>query len=268
LLELLPRQKQRLYSISSSPLVHPGQIQITVGVVRVTTDSGKTRPGLCSNYLAGLDPVKGDSARVAVRTSTFRPPADLATPMIMVGPGTGLSPLIGFLQHRGELKRRLLEAGGDARPGHARLYFGCRDTNDYLYRQELEAWRNDGTLTHLAVAYSRASESKVYVQHMIAEHGEELWEVLSRPDCHYYVCGDAKMADDVFDTLMRIVQTQGGVPRSLAVEFFERMKAEKRYHADVWGVTLNFQRAIEEVRKARYTQGERWLNQMTRGEES
>lgn len=100
LLELLPRQKPRLYSISSCSLVHPDQIHVTVGVVDITTDAGQTRPGLCSHYLAGLDPNQRTTARIAVRTSNFRPPKDPQAPMLMVGPGTGLSPLVGFLQHR------------------------------------------------------------------------------------------------------------------------------------------------------------------------
>jgi sulfite reductase alpha subunit-like flavoprotein/nitric oxide synthase oxygenase domain/subunit/hemoglobin-like flavoprotein len=262
LLELLPRQKPRYYSISSSSLLHPDQVQLTVGVVQVKTAAGKIRQGLCSNYLAGLDPQRGDTARVAVRTSTFRPPKDLRTPVLMVGPGTGLSPLIGFLQHRGAQLRQSRDAGQEARLGLARLYFGCRNRNDYLYEQDLAAWLEQGVLTHLAVAFSRMDERKVYVQHLIAEHGAEIWAVLREPDCHYYVCGDAKMADDVFDALMGVVQVQGGYSRGQAIDFFDRMKAQKRYHADVWGVTLNFQKAIEEVRQAKYAQGERWLQQV------
>ncbi len=266
LIELLPRQKPRLYSISSSSLLHPEQVQVTIGVVQVKTAAGKTRPGLCSNYLASLDPERGDTARISVRKSTFRPPTELQTPMLMVGPGTGLSPLIGFLQHRGAQLRQEQEAGAETSLGNARLYFGCRDNNDFLYQNELESWRDEGVLTHLAVAFSRASEKKTYVQHLIADHGEEIWQVLSAPRCHYYICGDAKMADDVFDALMVVAQRIGGLTRGAAIDFFDQMKSEKRFHADVWGITLNFAKAIQEVRQDKYGQGEKWLRQVNAAE--
>ncbi|MGI4779158.1 MAG: hypothetical protein ACRYGA_13770 [Janthinobacterium lividum] len=186
--------------------------------------------------------------------------------MLMVGPGTGLSPLIGFMQHRSAQVKQVKEAGTEASLGDARLYFGCRDLNDYLYQDDLEAWRDQGLISHLAVTFSRASEKKTYVQHLIAEHGDEIWQVLSVPNCHYYICGDAKMADDVFDALMTIAQRQGGMTRGEAVDFFDRMKAEKRFHTDVWGITLNFKQAIEEVQDAKYNQGEHWLRQVSAGE--
>lgn len=266
LLELLPRQKPRLYSISSSSLTYPNQIQVTIGVVQVKNEAGKVRQGVCSNFLASLDPVRGDTARIAVRTSTFRPPVDLQMPMLMVGPGTGLSPLIGFLQHRGAQMQQMQTAGQQPTLGDARLYFGCRDNNDYLYQGDLEAWRDTGLISHLAVAFSRASEKKSYVQHLIAEHGPEIWNVLRAPKCHYYICGDAKMADDVFDALMMIAQREGGLSRGAAIDFFDRMKAEKRYHADVWGITLNFKKAIEEVRETKYAQGASWLRKISAAE--
>ena len=266
IIEILPRLKPRLYSISSSSLTHPKQIQVTIGVVQVANTVGKIRQGVCSNFLASLDPAKGDSARIAVRTSTFRPPADLQTPMLMVGPGTGLSPLIGFLQHRGAQMRQTHDAGQDISLGNARLYFGCRDSNDYLYQQELEAWHESGVISHLAVAFSRASEKKSYVQHLIAEHSPEIWQVLHAPRCHYYICGDAKMADDVFDALLSIAQREGGLTRGAAIDFFDKMKSEKRYHADVWGITLNFKKSIEDVREAKYEQGARWLRKVNAAE--
>ena len=241
-------------------------MQVTIGVVQVKTAEGMVRQGVCSNFLASLDPDRGDTARVVIRTSTFRPPADLHTPMLMVGPGTGLSPLIGFLQHRGAQMKQMQDAGTEADLGDARLYFGCRDNNDYLFQQDLETWRDQGLISRLAVAFSRASEKKTYVQHLIAEHGPEIWQVLSAPRCHYYICGDAKMADDVFDALMAIAQREGGMTRGEAIDFFDRMKSEKRYHADVWGITLNFKQALAEVRDAKYNQGERWLRQVSAAE--
>lgn len=275
LIELLPKQKPRLYSISSCSLVHPTQIHVTVGVVQVKTDAGKTRPGLCSNYLAWLDPAQNPTVRIAVRTSTFRPPQDPYAPVLMVGPGTGLSPLVAFLQHR-EVQLRAMQAKSaddqdveeDAESlyrwtGHAHLFFGCRNLNDYLYQQELENWRAAGVLTHLDVAFSRLGEDKIYVQHLIGRHSKDLWDVLSQPNCHYYVCGDAKMADEVFEELMNIAKTTGGLSHAEAVRFFQKMQDEHRLSMDVWGVLLNYQTAIAEVQEANYSRGERWLERVS-----
>jgi sulfite reductase alpha subunit-like flavoprotein len=273
LLAVLPRQKPRLYSISSCSLANPQQIHLTVGVVRATTETGRVRLGLCSNFLAGLDPAQHHTVRLAVRTSGFRPPVNPEAPMLLVGPGTGLAPLMGFLQHR-EMQLRALQASrsGLAEPVadapieatavHTRLFFGCHDLNDYLYQHELETWHEVGLLTHLDVAFSRMGDEKIYVQDLIAQQSTDLWNVLSQPDCHYYVCGDARMADDVFDVLMSIARTIGGLTHAQAVDFFRRMKAEKRFVADVWGVLLNAKQALAEIKDARYTQGERWLERV------
>jgi nitric-oxide synthase len=254
LLELLPKQKPRLYSISSCPLLHPQHIQITVGVLQVKTDAGKTRQGLCSNYLAGLEP--GAKVRIGVRTSGFRPPADPLAPMLMVGPGTGVSPLIAFLQYR----EALLQQGTQL--GDACLYFGCRDRNDFLYGEQLESWQNQGVLSGLEVAFSRLTDKKVYVQGLMQEKAQELWRQLSHPQCHYYVCGDAKMAEDVFEVFMAIAKTEGGLSHIEAVSFFDKMKQEKRFVSDVWGVVLNFKQAIKEVQHDNYSKAEKWLERV------
>jgi sulfite reductase alpha subunit-like flavoprotein len=280
LIDLLPSHKPRLYSISSCSLVYPNQIHVTVGVVQVTTDSGQIRAGLCSNYLASLVPGEGETVRIAVRTSNFRPPVDPQAPMLLVGPGTGLSPLVGCLQHREVQLRALRDTnrtvatdrsvsptdGSEQLPirlGDARLYFGCRNLNDYLYQEELESWRDAGVLTHLDVAFSRLGEETVYVQHLIGRQSHDLWEVLSQPDCHYYVCGDAKMADEVFSVLMNIAKTVGGLSHAEAVEFFRTMRRENRFVMDVWGVLLNYRQALAELQDANYSQGERWLERVT-----
>ena len=280
LIDFLPVQKPRLYSISSCSLVYPNQIHVTVGVVQVTTDTGQTKPGLCSNYLAGIVPGDGFAVRIAVRTSHFRPPSDPRVPMLLVGPGTGLSPLVGFLQHREVQLRALRNAQHNRTNGHAhdglnavekaptrvgdaRLYFGCRNLNDYLYQEELEGWRDAGVLTHLDVAFSRLGEETVYVQHLISQQSRDLWQVLAQPDCHYYVCGDAKMADDVFEVLMNIAKSVGGLSHAEAVEFFRTMRAENRYVTDVWGVLLNYRQSLAELQDANYSLGERWLERVT-----
>ncbi len=252
LLELLPKQKPRLYSISSCPLLHPQTIQITVGALQIKTDAGKIRQGLCSNYLANLEP--NQTARISVNTSDFRPPSDPNAPILMVGPGTGVSPLIAFLQHR----EALLQQGQSL--GDACLYFGCRNHNDFIYQEQLQTWQSQGVLSHLEVAFSRLGEQKTYVQNLMQQNPEQVWQFLSHPQCHYYVCGDAKMADNVFETMLAIAQKQGKLDYIEAVQFFERMKQEKRFFSDVWGVTLNFKQAIQELQKDNYSQAEVWLN--------
>lgn len=254
LLELLPKQKPRLYSISSCPLLHPRRIQITVGVLQVTTDAGKVRQGLCSNYLAGLQP--GSSVRIGVLTSTFRPPTDSQAPILMVGPGTGVSPLIAFLQHREALQNQGITLG------EAHLYFGCRNPSDFIYQEQLQVWRDRNVLTGLEVAFSRLGEQKQYVQNLMEQQPEKIWQILSHPQCHYYVCGDAKMADDVFAVMMAIAKQQGKLTHTESVLFFDRMKQEKRFFSDVWGVTLNFKETISQVQKDNYSKAERWLNRI------
>lgn len=251
LLELLPKQKPRLYSISSSPLLHPQHIQITVGVLQIKTDAGKVRQGLCSNYLAGLEP--GAKVRIGVRTSSFRPPSELDAPMLMVGPGTGVSPLIAFLQYRDAL----LQQGQPL--GDATLYFGCRNHSDFLYQEQMQTWQNQGVLSGLEVAFSRLGDQKLYVQNLMQQKSQDVWKLLSHPKCHYYVCGDAKMADDVFEVMLSIAKTEGGLSHIEAAVFFDNMKQEKRFTSDVWGVQLNFKQAIKQVQKDNYSKAEGWL---------
>ena len=251
LLELLPKQKPRLYSISSSPLLHPQHLQITVGVLQIKTDAGKVRQGLCSNYLAGLEP--GAKVRIGVRTSTFRPPSELDAPMLMVGPGTGVSPLIAFLQYRDAL----LQQGQSL--GDATLYFGCRDRSDFLYQEQMQTWQNQGVLSGLEVAFSRLGDQKLYVQNLMQQNSPDVWKQLSHPKCHYYVCGDAKMADDVFEVMLSIAKTEGGLSHPEAVGFFDKMKQDKRFTSDVWGVQLNFKQAIKQLQKDNYSKAEGWL---------
>ena len=238
----------------SCPPLHPQQIQITVGVLQVKTDAGKTRQGLCSNYLAGLE--TGAKVRISVRTSSFRPPADPLAPMLMVGPGTGVAPLIAFLHYRESLLQQ------ETQLGDACLYFGCRDRSDFLYEEQLASWQNQGVLSGLEVAFSRMTDKKVYVQNLMQEKAQELWRILSHPQCHYYVCGDAKMADNVFEVFMAIAKTEGGLSDTDAVNFFDQMKLEKRFFSDVWGVVLNFKESIKEVQHDNYSKAEKWLDRM------
>ncbi len=221
---LLKKLQPRLYSISSSPKAHPGQVHLTVGVVRYES-LGRARKGVCSTFLAERAG-GGAAAPVFVHTNKgFRPPADGSRPMIMVGPGTGIAPFRAFLE-----ERRAVGA-----TGKNWLFFGDqRSEMDFLYREELEAMHRDGTLARLDTAFSRDQEEKIYVQQRMLEHATELFTWLEA-GAHFYVCGDAnRMAKDVDRALHQIIEQAGGRTAEPAAEYVKKMQAEKRYQRDVY----------------------------------
>ncbi len=301
LLELLPKQKPRLYSISSSAKLYPQEAHITVSILQIETKAGKTRQGLCSNYLSTLK--QGDKVRISIRKSNFRPPKDNDAIMLLVGAGTGISPLIAFLQNRQEQLQKniilgLLQNRKKAReiwsflgqnvneelldpsskqingnqltlisqqenlPGKTYVYFGCRNYNDFLYKEQLKQWVDQGVITELNAAFSRVSESKIYLQDIIAHQGQKIWDLISHPKCYYYVCGDAKMANEVTELLMSIAKKYGNLSHIEAVDFFDKMKQENRFSTDVWGITLNYKEAIKEIQRANYHKAEKWLKML------
>ncbi|MEU9336971.1 bifunctional nitrate reductase/sulfite reductase flavoprotein subunit alpha [Streptomyces sp. NPDC048290] len=222
--DVLPRLQPRLYSISSSPLAHPGEVRLTVSVVRYGGSRGRDRTGVCSAYLA--DHADDGPVQVFVRRAPhFRPPADPAAAMVMVGPGTGVAPFLGFLEER--------RARGHRGPNW--LIFGeQRRATDFYYREELEEYRASGHLDRLDLAFSRDQRAKVYVQDRMREHGPRLWQWL-RDGAHFYVCGDAgRMAADVDRALHEIVATHGGMGPEEAAAYVRRLAAEKRYVRDVY----------------------------------
>ncbi|MGF7235220.1 MAG: diflavin oxidoreductase, partial [Frankia sp.] len=222
--DVLRRLQPRQYSISSSPLTHPDQIHLTVSVVRYDSRGGRPRKGVCSTYLADAEP--GRPVPVFVqRSATFRPPADPNTPMIMVGPGTGIAPFLGFLHDR--------QARGAG--GRNWLLFGeQRQATDFYYAEELAALRDAGILTRLDLAFSRDQRTKVYVQDRMREHGAQLWSWLC-DGAHFYVCGDAtRMAADVDQTLREIVTTHGRLDADQAAAYVRQLAADKRYLRDVY----------------------------------
>ncbi|MFG2616502.1 molybdopterin-dependent oxidoreductase [Streptomyces sp. NPDC048507] len=221
---VLKRLQPRLYSISSSPLAHPGEVRLTVSVVRYTNHLGRGRKGVCSTYLADC----ADDGPVQVfvqRSPHFRPPADSATPAVMIGPGTGVAPFIGFLEDR--------RARGHT--GANWLFFGeQRAATDFYYREELEAFLASGHLDRLDVAFSRDQRNKVYVQDRMREHGPRLWRWL-QDGAHLYVCGDAgRMAKDVDRALHEIVAAHGAMTAEAAASYVRRLASDKRYVRDVY----------------------------------
>ncbi|WIM96362.1 bifunctional nitrate reductase/sulfite reductase flavoprotein subunit alpha [Actinoplanes oblitus] len=221
---VLKRLQPRLYSISSTPLVDPDQVSLTVSVVRFDGLLGRQRLGVCSTYLA--DAVDDIEVPVFVQKAPhFRPPADPATPMIMVGPGTGVAPFLGFLQER--------QATGAT--GANWLFFGeQRRATDFYYREELAALSAAGTLTRLDLAFSRDQRAKVYVQDRMREQGAQLWAWL-RDGAHFYVCGDAsRMAKDVDRALHEIAVNHGRLSPEAATAYLKQLAADKRYVRDVY----------------------------------
>ncbi|MGW0843468.1 molybdopterin-dependent oxidoreductase [Streptomyces sp. NPDC002787] len=218
------RLQPRLYSISSSPLVDPHHVSLTVSVVRYENLHGRPRGGVCSPFLA--DGEADLEVPVFVQRSPhFRPPADPATPMIMVGPGTGVAPFIGFLQER--------QALGHRAPNW--LFFGEQHrATDFYYEAELTALQETGVLSRLDTAFSRDQRAKVYVQDRMREHGPELWHWL-QDGARFYVCGDAsRMAKDVDQALRDIAVTHGGMTEGESAAYVKQLATEKRYVRDVY----------------------------------
>ncbi|MHC3473088.1 molybdopterin-dependent oxidoreductase [Streptomyces sp. 7R007] len=222
--EVLGRLQPRLYSISSSPLTDPHLVSLTVSVVRYENLHGRPRHGVCSPFLADAEP--GTPVPVHVqRAAHFRPPADAATPMVMVGPGTGVAPFLGFLEQRRALGHR----------GPNWLFFGEQHrATDFYYEQELTGFLADGTLDRLDTAFSRDQRAKVYVQDRMREHGPLLWSWL-QDGAHFYVCGDAsRMAKDVDQALRDIAAVHGGLDEAGAAAYVKQLAADKRYVRDVY----------------------------------
>ena len=214
----------RLYSIASCPLTHPDEVHLTVAAVRYQAH-GRQRKGVCSTYLADL--VKpGDKVPVFVQPNkNFRLPADGSTPIIMVGPGTGIAPFRAFVEHRAAL----------GNTGKNWLFMGDQHyLYDFLYQLEWQDHLKSGVLSRLDVAFSRDQPEKIYVQHRIKERSRHLYAWLEE-GAHFYVCGDAThMAHDVHEALLSIVQTEGSKSREAAEAYLEDLKKSKRYQRDVY----------------------------------
>jgi sulfite reductase (NADPH) flavoprotein alpha-component len=221
---MLPKLAPRLYSISSSPAAHAGEVHTTVAVVRYRSHD-RERGGVCSTLFADRVPV-GERLPVYIQPNTkFRLPRDAAAPVIMIGPGTGIAPFRGFLHERRALGHH----------GRNWLFFGERSAaTDFLYREELESMLADGHLTRLDTAFSRDQAHKIYVQDKMLEQGALLWGWLNE-GASLYVCGDAsRMAKDVDKTLHKIVEVEGRMDGEAAAEWVQTLKDDHRYLRDVY----------------------------------
>ncbi|MEO3879418.1 assimilatory sulfite reductase (NADPH) flavoprotein subunit [Rheinheimera fenheensis] len=224
LADALRKQQPRLYSIASSQAEVEDEVHLTVGVVRYDA-YGQPHLGGASGFLAERL-AEGDKVKVFVEhNNNFRLPQSDDTPVIMIGPGTGIAPFRAFLQER------------DARGASGKnwLFFGNPHfTQDFLYQLELQNYLKRGVLTKLNVAFSRDQAQKVYVQDKLRAHGSELWQWLE-DGAHLYICGDAnRMAKDVQQALIDIVQQHGGKTADQAQTYLDELRVAKRYQKDVY----------------------------------
>ena len=222
LVGLLRPMPPRLYSIASSIKAHPEQVHLTVAIVRYNSH-GREREGVCSSYLA--DRVGQSIPCYFHPNKNFKLPEDSNTPVIMVGPGTGIAPFRAFIEER--------KATGAS--GKNWLFFGDRSSKtDYLYGDEWEQYRKDGLLTDLDLAWSRDQAEKEYVQHKMLAKGKELFSWL-QDGANFYVCGDAsRMAKDVDSALRQIAQSEGAMSEDDANVWVKSLQKEKRYLKDVY----------------------------------
>ena len=224
LIEVLEPLQPRLYSISSSPKTNPGRVSLTVDTVRYELE-GRERLGVASAWLGGRLEESGDILVYIQRAHGFALPQNGDTPIIMVGPGTGVAPFRAFLHER----------MATAAKGPAWLFFGHqREACDFFYADEWEMLRHRGTLTNLSLAWSRDAGKKTYVQDRMREQGADLYAWLQQ-GAHFYVCGDAKrMAKDVEAAIVHVAQEHGGKSEDEAKAWLQTLKAEARYQADVY----------------------------------
>jgi sulfite reductase (NADPH) flavoprotein alpha-component len=223
-ISILRKMPARLYSISSSLSANPEEVHLTIGAVRYDAH-GRERNGVCSILCAErLQP--GDTLPIYIQNNqNFKLPTNADTPIIMVGPGTGVAPFRSFMQEREE----------NGAEGKSWMFFGDQHfVTDFLYQTEWQKWLKDGVLTKMDIAFSRDTEEKVYVQHRMLEHSKELFEWLQE-GAAVYICGDEKnMAHDVHNTLLEIIEKEGSMSHDQAVEYLANMQQQKRYQRDVY----------------------------------
>ncbi|KAM6455058.1 methionine synthase reductase isoform 2-T2 [Liasis olivaceus] len=250
LIEHLPKLQARPYSVASSTLFHPGKMNFIFNILEFPSHVGELRRGVCTGWLADLvAPIlhlnlKSKELFFPQITITSRPsnvfhlPDNPSVPFIMVGPGTGIAPFIGFLQHR----QKLREKHTDYIFGETWLFFGCRHkARDYLFQDELRCFLENGALTHLIVCFSRdvpagaETAPPKYVQDNLRLYCKEISRILLQEKGYFYVCGDAKnMAKDVNDALVEIFITEKGVDKLDALKILAMLRDEKRYLQDIW----------------------------------
>ncbi|XP_071099648.1 nitric oxide synthase 1-like [Haliotis cracherodii] len=234
----LPLLKQRYYSISSSPDAYPNEVHATVAVLKYTTQDGVNHEGVCSGWLNRLQ--IGEIIPCAIRAApNFRLPEDKTLPVMMVGPGTGIAPFRSFWQQRQvDMARGHTPTSANRRGwGDMRLYFGCRSSSqDHVFDSELAAMKNKRVLKDYYVALSREpGRPKMYVQDMLQQHAKDVYNTMVKVGGHIYICGDVEMADNVKQTLERILREHGKMTPEAARDYVRQLRNENRYHEDIFG---------------------------------
>ncbi|YBD28232.1 NADPH-dependent assimilatory sulfite reductase flavoprotein subunit [Klebsiella pneumoniae] len=224
LIGLLRPLTPRLYSIASSQAEVESEVHVTVGVVRYEIE-GRARAGGASSFLADRVEEDGEVRVFIEHNDNFRLPANPETPVIMIGPGTGVAPFRAFMQQR----------AADGAQGKNWLFFGNPHfTEDFLYQVEWQSYVKEGLLTRIDLAWSRDQQQKIYVQDKLREQGAELWRWIN-DGAHIYVCGDAnRMAKDVENTLLEVIAEYGAMDAEAADEFLSELRVERRYQRDVY----------------------------------
>lgn len=225
LLDLFPEIQPRSFSIASSLLAHLNRIQILLAVVTYKTMLFKPRRGLCSSWLASLDPSKGEIyAPLWVKKGSLNFPEDQDTPVIMVGPGTGVAPFRSAIQER-VAQGKMTNV----------LFFGCRsETKDFYCQSEWKEKMQAGQMT-LFTAFSRDQEDKIYVQHRVKEQSKLLWDLIANKNASFYIAGNAKqMPASVCDALKEAFQKEGGMSESQAQEMLDGMEKFRRFQSETW----------------------------------
>jgi sulfite reductase alpha subunit-like flavoprotein len=233
LVELVPRLRPRAFSIASASVQHPGAVHLCVAVVSYKTHYKRDKTGVCSGWLAQLQP--GDTVQMWIRRGTFTLPADSTTPVIMVGPGTGLAPMRSIIQQRCVQRQQQQQ---QQQPCDT-LFFGCRyAAKDYLYSEELQELVQGQQLA-LHTAFSRdapaANGGKVYVQQRIREAGAQLYELIVAQQAHIYVSGSAKqMPEDVRAAFASVLAVHGSMTVAAAEQLLKGLDRAKRYTVEAW----------------------------------
>ncbi|WP_318388355.1 NADPH-dependent assimilatory sulfite reductase flavoprotein subunit [Enterobacter sp.] len=224
LIGLLRPLTPRLYSIASSQAEVESEVHITVGAVRFDVE-GRARAGGSSSFLADRVEEEGEVRVFIEHNDNFRLPANPETPVIMIGPGTGIAPFRAFMQQR----------AADEAPGKNWLFFGNPTfTEDFLYQVEWQRYVKEGVLSRIDLAWSRDQKEKIYVQDKLREQGAELWRWIN-DGAHIYVCGDAnRMAKDVEQALLDVIAEFGAMDAETADEFLSELRVERRYQRDVY----------------------------------
>ncbi|XP_051893235.1 NADPH-dependent diflavin oxidoreductase 1 isoform X2 [Pristis pectinata] len=225
LFDLIPEMRPRAFSIASSQSAHPRQIQILMAVVQYKTKLKKPRCGVCSSWLASQNPQQGDVyVPLWVKKGMLQFPTDTATPIIMVGPGTGVAPFRAAVQER----------VAKGRTGNY-LFFGCRGkSKDFFCQAEWEDLHQKGLLT-LFTAFSQDQDHKIYVQHRIKENGAVVWDLIQNKKAYFYIAGNAKMMPaQVTDALKSVFQSEGGLSDADSEHLLVELERCKRFQTETW----------------------------------